>query len=290
MRFSEERLKALCDSLVAKYPNEDCDFYKMALSVEVLRELVDNEWTNQAIFPNQHPVSSKSIQEAITFLRTNENGFQFQERVSKLAIRLLNMQDIKGLQKVIQEIQSGDIHGGYAELEAGDFLSRRNVPFEFVIPSGEKRKDFDIRITTEPHINCEVKHKVESTIISKETLESVLSSANKQVPVDEPALFFIKIPEEWASSSDFNNVIERVSGTFLPRNTNVVGFILHWEERVRGSQGCFFWKYHFKENKDLVLDAGDMLRQLRVAVDPLDTFIRVMQRNIEKCRNYPFVH
>lgn len=286
MRFPEERLKALCDSLVMKYPDSDCDFYKMALSVEVLRELVDNEWTNQAIFPNHHPVTSKSVQEAIVFLRTGDTGFQFQERVSKLAIRLLNTQEVKGLQKVVQEIRSGDIYGGYAELEAGDFLMRRDIPFEFVIPSGEKKKDFDIRITTEPRINCEVKHKIESTTISKKALESVLSSANKQVPADEPALFFIKIPEEWVKSPDFKSVVERVSGTFLPRNTHVVGFVLHWEERVPGNEGHFFWKYHLEENKDLSLNAGDVSRQLGVTVDPLDAFVRIMQRNIEKCRTY----
>ena len=65
MIFSEDRVRFICDWLEENKPDKDCDFYKMWISIEILRVLVDNEWTNQAIFPNNYPTTSAAVREAI---------------------------------------------------------------------------------------------------------------------------------------------------------------------------------------------------------------------------------
>ncbi len=286
MKLDENDIKLICDSMVANYPDKDCDSYKMLLSLEVLRAMMGDEWTNQAIFPNNHHVTSKTVLDAVNFLQTNRPGFVFQERVSKLAVHLYNIRDVVGLQKVIDEIKSGNIYGGYAELEAGDFLLRRNIPFEFVIPSGQKGQDFDIKINTNYTINCEVKHKIESTHPSKEALEATLSAANKQVPKNQPALFFIKVPISWIRHADFRGIVERTKGTFFPRNENVLGFILYWEETVQGGDGMFHWKYKFEKNSRLSVNVGNIQEELTAEVEPLDTFVYELRKHIKKCQDY----
>jgi len=287
MKFEEQRIADICKWLEENHPKKDCDFYKIWLSIDILRVLIGNDWTNQSIFPNIHPTSSKAVQDAIKFLRTKEISHHFQERVSKLAIRLYNIQSVLGFEKVVNEILFGDIYGGYAEIEAGDFFMRRNVYFEFVIPTGKKGKDFDIRINTTPSVNCEVKHKIESTEPGKDVLESTLSLANKQVPHNEPALFFIKIPEEWVCHKDFRNIVERVKGTFCSRNRHVVGFILHWEEKFFKTEGIFFWKYTYEENNFCSINTGDISKQLKVQVDPMDIFVQMLSKYVKKCQHYP---
>lgn len=287
MKFEEEGVKYVCDWLTQNKPEQDCDFYKMWIGVEILRALIDNEWTNQAIFPNDHPATSKETQSAISFLRTNEIGFQLQERVFRLANRLFDIQDVPNLDKVVSAIKEGDIALGYAEIEASSFFKRRNIEHEFVVPTGEKGKDFDIKIN-ELNINCEVKHKIEETAPSKRALERTLSSAKEQVPSDESALFFIKIPEEWIAHNDIKNIVERVKGSFFPRSKNVLGFILHWEERFLENEGIFYWKYRYERNIHCDKQNDEFTDKiLNVDVDLNDSITKLMNKYLKKCKNYP---
>ncbi len=247
MKFDERMVRHACSSLESRYPSKDCLFYRFGLAIEILRVLVDNEWVNQVIFPNDHPIKSKATEKAMTFLRSKGIGYQFQERVYRLATRLYQLKDVPNISQVIENIKNGDLEGAYAEIEAGRHLHSRNIPFIYVLPRGTKGLDFDIEITSPVRINCEVKHKIEGTALSKETLERTLSDAKSQVPENEPSLLFIKIPEEWIRSPEISGTIERTLGTFFPRSINVIGIMFRWEERG-GGQGVFLWKYRFEEN------------------------------------------
>jgi hypothetical protein len=287
MDFSEDRVRFVCDWLIKNKPNQDCDFYKMRISIEILRVLVDNEWTNQAIFPNNHPVTSPAVQEAIKFLRTNIIGFQFQERVCRLAVRLYNIQNIAGLNRVIDSLKAGDITLAYAEIEASDFFFRRGIQHEFVAPSGIKGNDYDIRLTTHG-VNCEVKHKIEDTNPSKETLERTLSAAKAQVPAEEPAILFVKIPVEWVRSPEISGIVERAKGTFFPRSLNILGIIIHWEEPSMEKEGAFFWKFRYEINSNCRFvnpELTDLILNKEATLG--DSITVLMNKFISKCSDYP---
>lgn len=285
--FTEARVKHTCDWLMRNHPEQHCDFYKFWIAVEILRVLVDNEWTNQTIFPDIHPNTSSSVQSAVTYLRADTRGFQFQERVSKLAIRLYDSQYIPGLNRVTKSLIKGDIALAYAELEASSFFVRRSIEHEFVTACGEKGKDYDIRLIAYG-VNCEVKHKIESTVPSKEALEKTLSVAKSQVPSNEPALFFVKIPIAWVQHPGMASIVDRTKRTFFPRSPHVMGIILHWEELQIERAGMFFWKFRYELNDTCTLANKELSEViLKQDVGARDSIVELMNRYISKCSNYP---
>lgn len=286
MNFSEDRVRFVCDWLVKNKPNQDCDFYKMWISIEILRVLIDNEWTNQAIFPNNHPTTSSAVQEAIKFLRADTIGYQFQERVGRLAVRLYNIQNVLGLNRIIGSLRAGDIALAYSEIEASDFFIRRGVQHEFVTPSGIKGDDYDIRLVAQG-VNCEVKHKIEDTVPSKKALERTLSAAKAQVPSEEPAILFTKIPVEWVRCPEISEIVERTKGTFFPRSSNILGIIFHWEEPSTEREGAFFWKFRYEINSDCRFENSELSNLILNKEAILgDSITVLMNKFISKCSDY----
>lgn len=287
MQFSEDRVRFVCDWLSKNHPDKDCDFYKMWISTEILRVLVGNEWVNQAVFPNNHSVTSPEVQETIRFLRSRESGFQFQERVSRFANRLYDIQEVPGLERVVKSLIEGDIALSYAEIEASSFFFRRGIEHEFITPTGNKGRDFDICLTKDG-VNCEVKHKIEETDPSRKTLETTLSRAKAQVPEAEPAIFFIKIPIEWVRYSGIKEIIERTKGNFFPRSNNVLGFILYWEEPVQEREGAFFWKFRYEVNLTCEFKNDELAKSIiNKEVERNDSIVSLMNKYIKKCDGYP---
>jgi hypothetical protein len=250
MKMLDEReLKIMCETIKKEHPDKDADYYKMFLSTEVLRLMIDNEWVNQAVF-KQHPNKEKKNNAAFDYLRSGANGYEWQERVSKLAERVYNLRRVPNIENIIDKIKSGELLSSYAELEVGSHLYSRGISIEFVIPKGIKGQDFDIKITSPLVVNCEVKHKIESTAISQNTLTDAIRSANDQIPHDEPAIIFIKIPEGWLSDQSFNEIINKAFEPFFERNsTHIIGIMLRWEQSDTQVPGIFYWKYNFYENK-----------------------------------------
>lgn len=250
MKMLEEReLKIMCETIKKENPGKDETYYKMFLATELLRLMVDNDWVNQTIF-NQNPVTEKKNKDAFEYFRSKTIGFQWQERVFRFAERVYNLRHISNIENIINDIIRGELVSRFAELEVGSHLLSRGIKFEFVIPEGEKGKDFDIKIIEPLIINCEVKHKIESTILSNNTLTKTIRSANDQIPQDVPAIIFIKIPEQWISDKKLKEVIDEVLEPFFKRNSNhIIGIMLRWEERDSHIDGMFYWKFKFYQNK-----------------------------------------
>jgi hypothetical protein len=239
----------MCETIKAQHPGKDVDYYKMFLATELLRLIIDNDWVNQTIF-KQNPVKERKNNNAFEYFRSKTNGFQWQERVYRLAERVYNLRHIPNIENIIDDIIGGELVSRFAELEVGSHLFSRGIKFEFVVPTGEKGKDFDIKIIEPLIINCEVKHKIESTSLSDSTLTNTIRSANDQIPKDVPAIIFIKIPEEWISDKKLKEVIDRVFEPFFQRNsTHITGIMLRWEERDSINEGMFYWKFEFHVNK-----------------------------------------
>lgn len=232
-------------------PNKDSDFYKMFLSIELLRIYFGNEWVNIVIF-NKNLEGYEKHFEARNFLRSAQIGFQWQERVRRLAERLYNLQNVKNMDKIIEKIKQGEFSSRFAEIEAATHFHRCRILFEFVNPIGKKGRDFDIKILTNPPINCDVKHKLENIyrddkIIIK-SIKKTLRKARNQVPFNKFSLFLIKIPENWNKKS---SLIVNVLNEFLEEKESkkVIAVILRWEERDSNYNGAFYWKFFLQKNK-----------------------------------------
>lgn len=246
---TEKELKIICDTLKKVHPNKDIDFYKMGFAVEVLRLMVDNEWVNQSIF-NQHKTRGKKNLDAYNFFRSDTNGYQWQERIFRFAERIFNLRNVKNFDSIIKDIISGELVSRFAEIETGRHLMSRGFDFEYNAPTGKKGKDFDIKVISEIIINCEVKHKIESTTLSAKTIKKALSAANKQLPHDTHAFIFLRIPTEWINDLSFREKIESASGEFFQRNKgHILGIVLRWEQEDLIKKGMFHWFYNVVVNK-----------------------------------------
>jgi|ERR1035437_758519 hypothetical protein len=250
MRMLDEReLKIMCQTIKKDFPDRDDDFYKMFLSTEVLRLMIDNEWVNQSIF-SQHGQIEKKNRDAFDYFNSGLVGFEWQERVSRFAERIYNLRRVPNIEIIIQDIIDGNLVSRFAEIEVGSHLHGRGIKFEFVIPSGQKGKDYDIQIVEPLKINCEVKHKIESTNLSENTLTNTIRASNDQLPTDIPAIIFIKIPERWAFEPDLIKTIKNTFKPFFQRNKDhIIGIVLRWEQRDSYNEGMFYWIFRLFFNE-----------------------------------------
>lgn len=165
-----------------------------------------------------------------------------------MAERVYNLQDVPNLRRIIKEIKQGSLASRFAEIDAATHLYRREIPFSFVNPQGRVEHDYDIEINYEFPIHCEVKHKIETTALSEETLRETLEHAVSQVPKNEPSFFIVKIPEAWVKNPLINDVINKVLTIFFKKWRYVLGVLFKWEVRHDGQPGVFYWKYTLKKN------------------------------------------
>lgn len=248
--LDEKELIIMCQTIKKDFPEKDDDYYKMFLATEVLRLMIDNEWVNQSIF-SQHDHKERKNRDAFDYFNSAERGFEWQERVFRFAERIYNLRRVPNLENIIQDIIDGNLVSRFAEVEVGSHLHGRGIKFEFVIPTRQKGKDYDIQIIDPLRFNCEVKHKIESTNLSENTLTNTIRESNDQFPHDTPAIIFIKIPERWIFEPDLSKTTKNSFKPFFERNRDhIIGIVLRWEQRDSNYEGMFYWKYRlfFNEN------------------------------------------
>ncbi len=237
-----------------RFPDEGTDFLIFALSDRILRTLVGDKWVNSAIYPYSKDQVTRDDRK---YLSSKTLGIQWQSRVKTLAEKLFNLQDICGIERIIDEIRHGNLSSRFAELDAGSFLYRRKVSFEFVIPQGKKGLDFDIKIADAVNVNCEVKHKIDNLIPTKEIIQKTLHNAHEQVPSNESSLFFIKFPEEWTTFPTLPKILYSGMESFFSRNKNSLGVVFMWEHKISKFPDLkgWGWIYRFEANPYFIGDS-----------------------------------
>lgn len=237
-----------CKILKKQFPGRNIDFYRMFISVEILRQLIDNEWVNQTVFKHHGEIEKKN-KDAFEFFRSSELGYVWQTRICFFAERMYNLRETKNFDLIVKEILNGNLVSRYAEIEIGAHLLRRGINFEFVEPTGEKTKDYDLKIVNEIEINCEVKHKIESTELSINTLKNTLSDANKQLPKNELGIIFLKIPQKWSQNNKIIETLKRVLLPFFKRNnSHIIAIVLRWEVQDDLFENLFRFMYKVERN------------------------------------------
>jgi hypothetical protein len=151
------------------------------------------------------------------------------QRTVELAEMLLNLQPIKGVEAVFDQVACGQVESAYAELQAGTLLDHARTPFRYIWPANIKREDFDIEL----EFRCgwrgcaDVKAKLTSTKPSKATALDAMKKARAQLPETTfPGVVFLKLPHHWTTIENMCFVGDAMV-EFL-RNTrqvvSVVGF------------------------------------------------------------------
>ena len=243
----------ICRILKKQFPERKEEFYKLGVSTELLRHLIDNEWVNQSIF-KQHALIEKKNRKGFDFLNAEESDFIWQHRIQYLAERVYNLKKVENFNYLRSEILNGELVSRFAELEVAAHLMRRNVKIKFVKPIGKKKSDYDLKIIDEVTINCEIKHKLNTTNLSFNTLKNSISRANKQLPKNEWGIIFFKISQEWIRDVNFKKHFLRVISAFFKRNQNILGVVLRWEEQDVNFKNIFYLKYKLEQNPEIVFE------------------------------------
>ena len=234
---SLESLKDCARFVRDHHPDRKGDetFVSFGIATEYLRAVVGNEWTNQMVF-SQHPTVSHSNQLGRKFMKVDEldteNKYRNQERTLRIAELLFNLQSVDGIDGRLDDLREGPVEATYSELEAGGFLLRHAVPFNYIDETGVRGLDYDGQIILQngERVNCEMKCKIESTEFSESTIRNTLDTARKQLPSGKSSLVFLKIPEPWVHQSQISTLLPTVMNDFLRGTSRVVAIILRWEE------------------------------------------------------------
>ena len=162
--------------------------------------------------------------------------FEHQARVGYLADVLLNLQNIPAATARFERLANDErnLESSIGELEGAVFLYRAGFKFEFVQETGQRGRDFDVRILL-PNgsaINCEMKCKLRSTALTMNTIKRSLDDARSQLPSQEPGLIFVRIPGRWTSEPSMLPIIDRTIRRFFGNKvvcTHIIGIVFHWE-------------------------------------------------------------
>ena len=233
----------------------DFAFLLFGLAEQYLRFVFGRNWVNQILY-GIHPRVSRQKRPGRYFLRAEieaaDDRLRGQERAIRLAEILFNLQAVEGIDGRVSALSDGPVEDTYAELEAGHYLRRRGVSFQFVTASGKRGLDYDgeILLPDGTKVNCEMKCKVESTQLSKASILSTLRYARRQLPRDELAIVFMKIPEAWLSQPEISAVSEQALSDFFRSTSRVLAVVMRWEEVLLqpDGAGAIVYKYRLERN------------------------------------------
>jgi hypothetical protein len=202
----------------------------LAMSGDVLKHYLGKQWVIDNVF-ERSPLDAH-----LTF--GPEDGierYQFSDRVVALAEMLFHFQLIEGIETRLGSLSTSSVETSVSELEGAKFLFTSGIPFRFNAPTNQRGLDFDATIEKSgAAINCEMKCKVVGTELGVSTIANTLKTARQQVPRNEAALVFLKIPEAWVRQPNVGSIVGEALSTFFRGTKRVAAVLLHWEEWYYG--------------------------------------------------------
>lgn len=166
---------------------------------------------------------------------TSESRERGAHRAYHLAELLLNLQIIDGFEDRVADLLTGDskkMEATFAELQVAAILLQHRLFFRFV-PKGigkvrGESYDFDVFKDGGVQIRVEAKCKLESTDVRADSILTSLHAARKQVPKDEPAAIFVKIPQSWVEAGKLVRLdLEAIAYDFLRQTTRVISVVFY---------------------------------------------------------------
>ena len=232
--YTFEEFTALADALAALRPIDSPSFL-FNLQKGILDHFFGMDWFQR--FGSEHAPKRSYLRPA--FDEAGE-ATDFSMRLLNLSEMLWNLQGVGGVRNPLEDIASGQIEPGLAELQAGMLLMKNGHRFRYV-DRAAGRRTYDIEIeTSERPWPTEVKCKIDSTDLSEATIVSALKKAHDQLPPDDAGggIVFMRCPGAWA--------VDGTRAVWLPPETItavnayvqstrriglVVPYVFHYERR-----------------------------------------------------------
>ncbi|MBU6338861.1 MAG: hypothetical protein KGQ36_02695 [Rickettsiales bacterium] len=171
-----------------------------------------------------------------------------------MADNLYLLRNEKNFELFLNSFTADQLRSKYLELEGANFFLKNGFNIEFVIRKGVKGEDFDFIVRKEDLIiNVEVKDRINSREINKNTLSNVLNDARKQLPKNSvnPNLVLIEINDEWTFSTEMKDLVNNVVEDFFRVTKRVSGIIIIWNYwELLENNKINLYKMHTVENKN----------------------------------------
>jgi hypothetical protein len=215
--------------------NNQETFVKYGLSTEVLRFFFGNKWTNEYVFKQEKRIE-RYHRKGREFLQTDsdgdEVGFLHRQRVLELAQLAFNLQRVEGFRERIALMERNDLESAYGELDCASLLVDPGLKFRFHATGYEA----EVTAPGGRTFCCEIKTKLEETILSKETVASAIRRARKQLPSGKPGLILIKVPVNWIKQEGHAALMQEAAVDCFHSSDRVVLLVFRWDwfERVEG--------------------------------------------------------
>jgi hypothetical protein len=151
-------------------------------------------------------------------------------RMFYFAETLFNLQHVDGFDHRVEQMRTGNPEAGAAEFDFGRFLHIHDVDFRYVVPSGQRGRDFDCAVTYgDGRIACaDAKCRLEGSDIRPQAIRSALEKArSKNLPKDKPGIIFIKVPQACLESLEVRQGLVDVAADFLRQTERVVLIALY---------------------------------------------------------------
>ncbi len=167
-------------------------------------------------------------------------------RIVNLAEMLYNLQYSEGIELCINQLATGHIESGLAEMQIGMMLHQAEMSFRYIDRTSAPGRVYDLEILRRDESVCcaEVKCKEEATDLSVETVRNSLKDAREQLPAGRDGIIFVRTPQAWVSATETTVIlppeIAAATNDFL-RSTGRVAFVI-------------FYVFHLTEFHDHVLN------------------------------------
>lgn len=143
----------------------------------------------------------------------------------------------------IDQLQHCDLESALGEMECARLFSHPRLRLRFIIPIGEKGKDYEAEFTTLDgrDVCCEIKTKKEQTELSRATVKNTLESARKQLPKGKPGVVLLHIPEQWITNPDAKKLVEAAIAKAFRQSSRLVAIMVVWDDwqAIHGVQVTF---------------------------------------------------
>lgn len=243
--FHIDKLYAALDQLSPEVI-ADHHAWPCALALTIIHHFLGAEWIAEHIRPDA--ASAGSI---LRWRASDPGELAIQTyRIVDLGESLLNLRHLAGFSDcVTRMLSSPNPEFGLAELHIGKMLFINGWDFCFIVPQGIAGKDYDFGIDYYGHaLAGETKCRVEALDEpSSKVITNILHDHRKQLPPDGPGIFFIKIPQSWMKSSDWERTSVMGALDFFAEGTGRVVSVVFYLEPLYWRDGIMAQGHRFKE-------------------------------------------
>ncbi|WCT11357.1 hypothetical protein [Mucilaginibacter jinjuensis] len=167
-----------------------------------------------------------------TFSKTVEDQAIHQYRIIELGEMLYNSLLIPNNDENIDMIRAGQIESTFFALQAARLLLTSDTNFKFIKTSGIKGNDYDAEITLDDgtEVCCEMKCKIEATLLSDDTILRVLKKARAQIAKGKLGAVFVSLPQTWLTNPELAPILSRTITEFFRGTKAIISIVFYISE------------------------------------------------------------